>query len=63
MPMVNCAQRDELDGPEIESWWGGIFHTRPHLPWGPPSLLYNDYRRYFPGAKAAGACRWPPISI
>jgi len=23
-------------------------------PWGPPSLLYNGYRRLFPGNKAAG---------
>jgi hypothetical protein len=32
---------------------GEIFHTRPHRPWGPPSLLYNGYR-VFPGVKAAG---------
>ena len=31
-----------------------IFPTRPDLPWGPPSLLYNGYRA-FPGGKAAGA--------
>ena len=31
-----------LDGPGIES--------RPDLPWGPPSLLYNGYR-VFPGGK------------
>jgi hypothetical protein len=30
-----------LDGPGIESRWGDIFHTRPDLPSGPPSLLYN----------------------
>ena len=29
----------ELDGQEIESWWGG----------GPPSLLYNGYRVSLPG--------------
>jgi hypothetical protein len=23
---------------------GEIFRTRPDLPWGPPSLLYNGYR-------------------
>jgi hypothetical protein len=31
-----------------------IFRTRPDRPWGPPSLLYNEYR-VFPGGKAAGA--------
>ena len=41
---------DSLDGPGIESRWGGeIF--RPDRPWGPPSLLYNGYR-VFPGGKA-----------
>jgi len=49
-----------LDGPGIESRWGGeIFRTRPDRPWGPPSLLYNGYR-VFPRGKAAGAWRWPP---
>ena len=33
---------------------GDIFRTRPDLPWGPPSLLYNEYR-VFTGGKAAGA--------
>ena len=37
-----------------------IFRTRPDRPLGPPSLLYNGYR-VFPGGKAAGAWRWPPI--
>ena len=41
-----------LDGPGIESRWGGeIFRTCPDRPWGPPSLLYNGYR-VFPGGKA-----------
>jgi len=40
-----------LDGPGIESRWGGeIFPTYPDRPWGPPSLLYNGYR-VFPGGK------------
>jgi len=30
---------------------GKIFDTRPDLPWGPPSLLYNGYRVSFPGVK------------
>jgi hypothetical protein len=33
---------------------GEIFRTRPDRPWGPPSLLYNEYQ-VFPGSKAAGA--------
>ena len=36
-----------------------IFRTRPDRPWGPPSLLYNEYR-VFAGWKTAGAWRWPP---
>jgi len=45
-----------LDGPGIESRWGGgeIFRTRPDRPWSPPNLLYNGYR-VFSGGKAAGA--------
>ena len=40
-----------VDGPGIESRWGGeIFRTCPDRPWGPPSLLYNGYR-VFPGGK------------
>jgi hypothetical protein len=54
---VGIATRYGLDGPGIESQWGGgIFRSRPERPWGPPSLLYNGYR-VFPGGKAAGAWR------
>ena len=46
---VGIATDYGLDGPGIESWWGEIF--RPSIPsWGPPSLLYNEYR-VFPGDK------------
>jgi hypothetical protein len=31
-----------------------IFRTRPDLLWGPPSLVYNEYRGFSRG-KAAGA--------
>jgi hypothetical protein len=31
-----------------------IFRNRPDRPWGPPNLLYNEYR-VFHGGKAAGA--------
>ena len=54
---VGLATRYGLDGPGIESRWGGeIFCTRPDRPWGPPSLLNNGYR-VFPGGKAAGTWR------
>ena len=50
---VGLATCYRLDGPGIESRWGGeIFRTRPDRPWGPPSLLYNGYR-VFPGSKSA----------
>jgi hypothetical protein len=52
---VGIASGYGLDGPGIESGWGGVnFRTRPDRPWGPPSLLYNGYR-VFPGGKSAGA--------
>jgi len=35
-----------------------LIYWRPDPPWGPPSILYNEYR-VFPGGKAAGAWRWP----
>jgi hypothetical protein len=48
---VGIATGYGLDGPGIESRWGGeIFRTCPDRPWGPPSLLYNRCR-VFPGAK------------
>jgi hypothetical protein len=40
---------------------GVIFRTRPHRPWGPPSLLHNWYR-VIPRGKAAEAWHWRPIS-
>jgi hypothetical protein len=48
---VGIATGYRLDGPGIDSRWGGggeIFLTCPDRPWGPPSLLYNGYR-VFPG--------------
>ena len=51
---VGIATRYGLDGPGIESRWGGeIFRTRPDLPWGQPNLLYNGYR-VFAGVKRPG---------
>ena len=49
--VVSIATDYGLDGPGIESWWGGeIFRACPARPWGLPSLLYNGYR-VFPGGK------------
>ena len=49
---VSIATGYGLDGPGIESWWGGeIFRTCPDRPWGPTSLLYKGYR-VFPGVKS-----------
>jgi hypothetical protein len=57
---VGIAAGYGLDGPGIESQWGGeVFRIRPNRPWGPPSLLYNGYR-VFPGGRAAGAWRCSP---
>ena len=52
---VGIATCYGLDGPGIESRWGGgeIFRTRPERLWGPSSLLYNGYR-VFPGVKPSG---------
>jgi len=41
---------------------GKTFSTRPDRSWGPPSLLYNEYR-VFTGCKAVGAWRWSPTPI
>jgi hypothetical protein len=45
-----------LDVPETESRKGRIFCTHPYRPWGPLSLLYNEYR-FVSGDKAAGTWR------
>ena len=40
-----------------------IFRTRPDRPWGPPSLLYNQYWVSFPGVKRPGrGVNHPPSS-
>ena len=49
-----------LDGPGIESWRGRDIPHLPDLPGGPPSLLYNGYRVFPEGGKAARGWRWPP---
>jgi hypothetical protein len=50
---VGIATGYGMDGPGIESRWGRDFHTRLDRSWGPPSLLYNEYR-VFPGVKQSG---------
>jgi hypothetical protein len=37
--LVGTATDYGLYGPGIESWWGEIFRTRSHRPWGPNNLL------------------------
>jgi len=53
---VGIATRYGLDGPGIESRWGGarFFRTRLDRPWGPPSLLNNVYRVSLHGIKQLG---------
>jgi len=49
---VGMATRYGLEGPAIESRWGGhFFRTRLDRPWGPPSLLCNGYPVSFQGVK------------
>jgi len=38
-------------------WGGGDFPHYPDRSWGPPSLLYNEYR-FIQGGKSAGTWRW-----
>jgi hypothetical protein len=57
---VSIATCHGLDGPGIESQWGGqIFYTHSHWPWGPYTLLYNGYWVLSSGT-AARALHWPP---
>jgi hypothetical protein len=50
---VGIATRYGLEGPGIESRWGGhIFRTCPDGPWGPQWVT-----GLFPGGKVAGAWR------
>jgi len=37
---------------------GEILSTNPDRPWGPPNLLYSEYRA-FHGCKSAEAKHWP----
>jgi hypothetical protein len=49
---VGPGTRYGLDGPGIESRWGGeIFRTCPDRAWSRPSFLYNRSPFSFPGVK------------
>jgi len=49
--VVSIATGYGLDGPAIESRWEARFSAPVQTwPWGPPRLLYNEYR-IFPGGK------------
>ena len=53
--VVGIATGYGLDGPGIESRWGGeIFRTCPDRTWGPTSLLYNGYRIFSGGKERPG---------
>jgi len=59
--VVDIKTRYGLNSLGIEYRSGGeIFRTRPDRPWDSPSLLYNEYRIYFPALKKAGVWLWPP---
>ena len=52
---VGIATGYGLDGPGIESRWGGeIFRPCSDRPWGPPSLLYSGYRVFPEGKERPG---------
>jgi hypothetical protein len=60
--IVGIATRYGLDVLGIESRWGRDF-PHPDRPWGPPSLLYNEYQVSFPGVKWPGhGVDHPPLS-
>jgi hypothetical protein len=60
---VGTATRYELDGPGIESRWGGkIFSTRPERPWAYPAPCTMGTGS-FPGVKQLGrGVNHPPPS-
>ena len=63
---VVIATGYSLDGPGIESRWGGeIFRNCPDRSWGPPNLLYNGYRVFPEGKERPGrnADPSPPLLV
>ena len=65
--MLKCVDKKATSWTVRGSNPGGvqISHTRPDQSWGPPSLLYNGYRVYFPGVKrpGRGVNHSPPSSV
>ena len=52
---VGIATHYRMDGPGIESRWGGeIFCIHPDRPWGPTSFVYDGYWVSFPEVKRPG---------
>jgi hypothetical protein len=51
--VLSIATRYRLDVPAIQSPWRKIFRME-YRPWGPPSLLYNEYWVPCPGVKWPG---------
>ena len=51
---VSIATRYGLDGPGSNPGGGENFLTRPDLPWGQPSLLYNGTGSFPGGLKRSG---------
>jgi hypothetical protein len=43
-----------MDDPGSNPDGGEIFPTCPDRPWGPPSLLYNEYRVFTEGKEQTG---------
>ena len=57
---ATCYGLDSLRGSKFGE--GKIFLNRPDRPWGPPSLLQNEYR-VIPGGRAeAVRPKHPPLS-
>jgi hypothetical protein len=54
--LVGKAIRYGLVCPGIEFRWGEYFRATLYRSWGPPSVMYIEYR-VIPGSKAAGVWR------
>jgi hypothetical protein len=52
--VVGIAISYGLDGPGSNPDEGEIFRTCPDRPWGPASLLYNQYRDFLGGKERPG---------
>ena len=52
---VDIATCYGVDGPGIKPRHGEIFRNRPDRSWGPPSLLYDEYRVFPRGKERPGS--------